>query len=307
MSDCNNNATLDLCDIADGTSQDNDTNGVPDECDDIDVPLDIKPGSCPNSFNRNSHGVLPVSILGTEDLDVSMIDITTLQISRSDGEGASVGPNEGPPGPHTVVEDTGTPFDGELCDCHNLTGDGVNDLSMKFNTDEVVAALMLDLLSPGDLVELEVNGTLLDGTPFHGSDCVRLVPPGTPPGLLAVQSNVVGGWLDVTPLDLQLDGGGFGAFERTYPLSTAVTLTAPAHTADDRPFVEWHIDGVAQEAGVRVIEVTMNNNVRSSGLSLGAHQEPITVEAEAVYGPPVGKDYDTGHHSLGDLQLGGGS
>ena len=55
-----------------------------------------------------------------------------------------VGPNEGPPGPHTVIEDTGTPFDGQPCDCHELTGDGVDDLSMKFNTDEVVAALMLD-------------------------------------------------------------------------------------------------------------------------------------------------------------------
>jgi hypothetical protein len=33
LSDCNNNETLDICDIADGTSADVNGNGVPDECD----------------------------------------------------------------------------------------------------------------------------------------------------------------------------------------------------------------------------------------------------------------------------------
>ena len=33
LSDCNGNVTLDLCDIADGTSQDDNANGIPDECD----------------------------------------------------------------------------------------------------------------------------------------------------------------------------------------------------------------------------------------------------------------------------------
>ncbi len=29
----------------------------------LQVTIDIKPGSCPNSFNRNSHGVLPVALV----------------------------------------------------------------------------------------------------------------------------------------------------------------------------------------------------------------------------------------------------
>ncbi|MCH8153074.1 MAG: hypothetical protein IH830_11980 [Planctomycetes bacterium] len=194
--------------------------------------LDIKPGSCPNSFNRNSHGVLPVALVGTESFDVMEVDLSTVELSRADGVGGSVAPNEGPPGPHSEFEDVATPFEGELCNCHDLEGDGATDLSMKFRTDDVVAALLLNDLPAGDLVELVVSGTLLDGTPFSASDCIRLVPPGTPPGMLAVGSNAPGVFIDVTPLDLQLDGGGFispdGMFERTFPQTTAVTLTAPA-------------------------------------------------------------------------------
>ncbi len=193
----------------------------------LTASLDIKPGSCPNSFNRNSHGVLPVALVGTDTFDVAQVDISSIQLSRADGVGGSVAPHEGPPGPHSEFEDAATPFDGQPCDCHELEGDGVTDLSMKFKTDDVVAALELNDLPAGDLVELVVDGTLLDGTPFSGRDCVRLVPPGTPGGLLAVGSNLPGAWLDVSPLDLQLDGGGFANFERTYPLTTVVTLTAP--------------------------------------------------------------------------------
>ncbi len=44
LSDCNGNATLDICDIADGTSADENGNGLPDECDcpgDLDGDGDI--------------------------------------------------------------------------------------------------------------------------------------------------------------------------------------------------------------------------------------------------------------------------
>lgn len=142
------------------------------------VALDIKPGSCPNSFNRNSNGILPVALVGDPAFDVGQVDLTTVQLERADDIGGSVQPNEGPPGPHSVVEDVATPFNGELCDCHELTGDGIDDLSMKFKSQEVVAALELNDLPPGALVELCVSGELLDGTEFEACDCVRLVPPG---------------------------------------------------------------------------------------------------------------------------------
>ena len=139
--------------------------------------LDIKPGSCPNSFNRGNHGVLPVAVVGTAAFDVTNVDLASLRLSRADGIGGSVAPLHGPPGPHPVFEDVATPFEGELCDCHEATGDGTTDLSLKFDVDELVSALELESLSPGALVELCVSGTTKDGTEFHACDCVRLVPP----------------------------------------------------------------------------------------------------------------------------------
>jgi hypothetical protein len=196
-------------------------------CTPLDVHLDIKPGSCPNSFNRNSNGVLPVALVGTDDIQAMEVDISTLRLEREDGIGGSVAPHEGPPGPYTEIEDVATPFPGEPCDCHELDGDGIMDVSMKFKTQDVVDILELDDLAPGDLVELVLSGQLLDGTLFAASDCIRLVPPGTPPGLLSVSGNAPGMFVDLAPLDLQLDGGGFDSFERSFPLGTVVTLTAP--------------------------------------------------------------------------------
>jgi hypothetical protein len=116
------------------------------------------------------------------------------------------------------------------------------DVSMKFKTEDLVPALGLDYFSNGDLVELVVTGTLTDGTPFAGSDCVRLVPPGTPPNLLQVWPNAAGAWVDVGPLDDQLDGGGFGVFQRTYPQDTEAVLTAEPEI-NRRAFLGWRADG----------------------------------------------------------------
>jgi hypothetical protein len=219
------------------------------------VDIDIKPGSCPNSWNRESNGVLPVAILGTEDFDVTEIDLSSVTISRADGTGGSVGPNEGPPGPHSVFEDVGTPFEGEVCDCHEAEGDGFLDLSLKLRTQDVADLLPVDDPN-GALVPLIVEGTLLDGTPFEGSDCVRLVPPGSPPNQVTVQS-IAGAWVDATPLDNNLDGGGFGGFQRTYPHTTVLTLTGPSGH-DGNPFVGWRLDGgdLVQE---RSITLVVNN------------------------------------------------
>ena len=205
--------------------------------------LDIKPGSCPNSYNRGSHGVLPVALVGTADFDVSMVDISSLLLSRADGIGGSVAPNEGPPGPHTVIGDAATPFYGDGCACHEEDGDGIPDLKMKFKTDDLVPALELNDLDPGALVELVLSGTTYDGKPFIAHDCIRLVPPGTSNGHYYFYSNAPESWIDITPLDETLDGGGFADFERTYGIGSLVTFSA-AEAHGSFHFVRWEVNGV---------------------------------------------------------------
>ena len=205
--------------------------------------MDIKPGSCPNSFNRGSNGVLPVALVGTEDFDVSMVDISSLTLSRADGIGGSTVPHEGPPGPHTVIGDDATPFDGVLCDCHELDGDGIDDLKMKFKTVDLVAALEMDDLDPGALVKLDLRGSLLDGTLFVASDCVRLVPPGSGGKTLSFTSTVSGTWLDIMPLDVTLDGGGFAPADRVHYEGTLVTIGVDTWVPPDHMFLGLEING----------------------------------------------------------------
>ncbi len=238
--------------------------------------LDIKPGSCPNSFNRGSHGVLPVALMSTPQVDVNLVDLATVKIARADGIGGFATPNEGPPGPHSVYEDVATPFEGEWCACHEMGGDGIMDLSMKFRTDDVVAALQLDEFPGGALVELVVTGFLTDGTEFFASDCVRLVPPGTPPGIMAVQSNVPGVWVQATPLDDQLDGGGFADFERTYGQGTVVTLMVPA-SSSSADFTRWIVDGVNQPTGVRSVQLTVTGATHTATAQYRVRTKPGSV------------------------------
>jgi hypothetical protein len=144
----------------------------------ITADVDIKPGSCPNPVNRNSNGVLPVALVGTDEFDVTQVDVGWLELSRADGVDGSVAPLAN----RLHIEDVATPFDGEPCDCHELDGDGVDDLSMKFDTKDVVAELQLSDLPGGTTLEFVVSGELLDGTPFTATDCVRLVPQGSGSG-----------------------------------------------------------------------------------------------------------------------------
>jgi hypothetical protein len=160
----------DICGSTGPLSNDLNGNGIPDECE--EPRLDIKPGSCPNAFNPGSHGVLPVAVVGASAFDVSSIDLSSISLSRADGIGGSVTPHEGPPGPHSEYEDVATPFFGEPCDCHTYGGDGITDLSMKFMSDDVVAALELGDVPAGTEIELVIDGLLLDGTPFTVSDCM---------------------------------------------------------------------------------------------------------------------------------------
>ena len=126
------------------------------------VPVDIKPGGCPNPLNVGSKGVLPVAILGTADLDVTTIDPETVTL-------ADVAPLR------WSLEDVGTPYEPFLDkasprQCNDLGPDGYLDLVFKFDTQEIAASL-------GDVEDREVmtlllRGQLLDGRKINGEDVV---------------------------------------------------------------------------------------------------------------------------------------
>ncbi|MBI1825621.1 MAG: hypothetical protein HY287_14225 [Planctomycetes bacterium] len=128
--------------------------------------LDIKPGSCPNALDPQAHGVLPLSLLGTASFDVRTVNVNSLVLSRADGVGGTVKPTS------SSLQDTGTPFGGQLCGCHTRTGDGIKDLSLKFDNTAVTRTLKLDSVASGKSVILVLSGTLSDGCEFVASDCM---------------------------------------------------------------------------------------------------------------------------------------
>ena len=132
------------------------------------IPVDIKPGSCPNPINLNSKGALPVAFLGTDHIDAAIIDPATLELKR-EGEEFGVAPLR------WAYEDVATPFRaGETpCECHDFNGDGYLDLTLKFDIQEVISCL--GDVHDGDKVRLVLAGKLKEeygGTPVRGQDCV---------------------------------------------------------------------------------------------------------------------------------------
>jgi hypothetical protein len=116
----------------------------------VSVDTDIKPGSCPNPLNPKSKSVLPVAVLGTQEFDVTTIDPQTILLGRE-------GIEEGIAPIRYSYEDVATPFEGELCDCHDLNGDGYLDLTLKFKTQELVDILKLKDVA-GETIPLTLTG-----------------------------------------------------------------------------------------------------------------------------------------------------
>lgn len=118
------------------------------------VDIDIKPGSDPNCFNNDGHGVIPVAILGAADFDVTQVDPSTVQL-----EGLSVA-SKGKSGKLMAhIED--------------VNGDGFDDLVLQI---EDVAGTFTSGSGTATL-----TGNLFDGTPFEGSDDICVVPSAPPP------------------------------------------------------------------------------------------------------------------------------
>lgn len=112
------------------------------------VDIDIKPGSDPNCFNLNGHGVIPIAILGSEEFDTYDIDVPTLYFN---GLEVRVRGKKGP-----------------LCNYEDVNNDMYQDLVCHFEDDP-------DMWEVGSS-EGVVKGQMLDGTQIEGTDTICLVP-----------------------------------------------------------------------------------------------------------------------------------
>lgn len=128
--------------------------------------FDFHPTSCPNPLNIKSRGKSPAAILGTDDFDVTQVDVSTILLN------GAVAPLK------YGYADVSTPvIDGEPCECSSDGPDGFTDLTLKFDTQAIVATL--GPVAKHDVVVLTLTGTLLDGSPFVMEDCVKIVGANT--------------------------------------------------------------------------------------------------------------------------------
>jgi hypothetical protein len=135
----------------------------------IPVPLDILPGQCPNVFDPNDCGYLPISILGTASFDVTKIKWDSIRLY---GEGCTGGPVKPK---QFQFGDVATPYTANAhCGCNALGGDGILDLTLKFKKSEIACALGLSNLPSGTAVHIVVIGKLNDceDCKFIGTDCL---------------------------------------------------------------------------------------------------------------------------------------
>jgi len=116
------------------------------------VPIDIKPGSFPNSINMESRGTIPVAILSTPDFDATTVDKTSLTFGRTGDEDSL-----------------------EKCTKSNedVNGDGLLDVVCHFRTQDTG-------FREGDNEGI-LKGKTVDGIPIEGRDSVRILHGAAPP------------------------------------------------------------------------------------------------------------------------------
>jgi hypothetical protein len=106
------------------------------------VEIDIKPGSDSNSINPKSRGVIPVSILTTEDFDATTVDPLSVEF-----------------GPTGAIEGHGR---GHIED---IDGDGDFDLMLHFRTEETG-------IQCGD-ISASLTGATFGGQAIEGFDSIK--------------------------------------------------------------------------------------------------------------------------------------
>jgi hypothetical protein len=118
----------------------------------IDVQIDIKPGSDTNCFNNDDHGVIPVAIMGSATLDATQIDPATVTLQglavKSAGKSNKL-----------------------LASIEDVNKDGFNDLVVKIEDKDGT------FVSGAGTAKLTGNlYAQYGGTAIEGSDDICVVP-----------------------------------------------------------------------------------------------------------------------------------
>jgi beta propeller repeat protein len=116
----------------------------------VPVEIDIKPGSDPNCFNADGHGVVPVAILTTDDFDASTVDPATVLL---DGAGVSLRGRSNKLMAHE----------------EDVDGDGDVDLVVQIED-------MDNWFNSGQDGSATLTGETFDGQPIEGTDSICIVP-----------------------------------------------------------------------------------------------------------------------------------
>jgi len=114
----------------------------------IQVEIDIKPGSFPNSINVGSNGKVPVAILSSPDFDATTVD--PLSVTLASGG--------------VWLKGNGT----LMTSFSDVNGDG--------RTDIVVHVATESLLLTNTDTNAVLEGETFDGIAFTGTDTIRVVP-----------------------------------------------------------------------------------------------------------------------------------
>ena len=115
----------------------------------LDVDIDIKPGSATNSINLGSAGVIPVAILSSSTFDALSVDPQSVALA---GAGVRL---VGKSNKYLAHEE-------------DVNGDGLMDLVCKVETAQF-------MIEPGESIAV-LEGETFSGVPIKGEDSIQIVP-----------------------------------------------------------------------------------------------------------------------------------
>lgn len=142
----------------------------------LEVPVDIKPQSCPNPLNFGSKGVITAAILGTNTFDVTKVDPASIRL-------------EGVAPLRSSLEDVATPYvpfvgKSNSSNCTDKGPDGLLDLTLKFDSQEIyrmIESILGREVNDDETLILPLTGNLREefgGTPIGGEDVVVIKKKG---------------------------------------------------------------------------------------------------------------------------------